>query len=208
MDTQNPPKKEVPAPPKEKILRVPTFWEKYTWINRVLFFAILLVLGAIVFILSSQKSAPQSAQTIPTPTIQSRERTNPGIVTRYTSPELGITFTYVNNNNGLSVWKVGNKVCVTSRSSLGKEYQKKDPDCFTGQYVEVFNKKTSQSLKEAIEEQLLAGYSKTACFVQDHRDKKNYGTVQYAEISYPLSDDPNDPGKNGKKCPEKYSLTE
>lgn len=75
----------------------------------------------------------------------------------YTSEKLGISFNYLEKNNGLEpiilVKEIGNKVYLyPSNGSVD-----------SGQYVEVFNKKLEDSLITAINNTILTGYSSTDC---------------------------------------------
>lgn len=119
----------------------------------------------------------------------------------YTDQKLGITFKYLTKNPSVTVFTVGeNKICIT--------YDESDSECTNGQYVEVFNKQSSQTLKEAIGERFLSGYDKKECFVQNLPVNEDKIDLRTAEITYP---EPSDPQAyffaNSEKCPGRYSKT-
>lgn len=134
-----------------------------------------------------------------------------GTIMRYTSPSLGITFTYLTDwfsKDGSqipineTVVRKGDKVCIGG-SLKDKSF------CDAGQTVEVFNKKSSQSLKEAIEEQLLKSYNREDCFVKalNDNDRATGSGDDKAEITYPYYSSHDDPFSEAtaSKCPADYS---
>jgi len=108
-----------------------------------------------------QTSTPPP-ETTPTPTSQPTippasytESTNITGQKRYTSPQLGISFLYLSSSQGSSfgVKEISNQVYLYD---LNYEYD-------SGQYLEVFTKESDQTLKEAIEQTFLEGYTADKC---------------------------------------------
>lgn len=134
------------------------------------------------------------------------QSSNPNLKT-YTSKTLGITFTYLGKQDTTEITtkELGNKVCVT--------YDPQDNTCSKGQFVEVFNKEKTQTLADAIKKQFLSNYSEKDCFVKTNltfSPNSNLAIKNYekAEIGFPASSDPNDPGwQNADKCPAVYTTT-
>ncbi len=174
----------------------------------ILFLIVLRILGIDIYNTKSDQQItliqPSTSPT-PMPTVEANEDlfdSLPDGIMRYTSPTLGITFTYltIDGETKFSVTRKGNKVCIT--------YDKNDPGCSKGQYVEVFTKNSTQTLNAAIEEQILKDYDKNKCFAEDHPGKKSVGALTFSEISYPPLEDPEAPFYgNEKNCPRKYSKT-
>ena len=112
---------------------------------------LLLFAAAVIFFYSFQKkqvvvekntgekkmTASTSAETVKPDTKVKVRVTKEGTVMRYTSPRLGITFTYIDNgitdSSNIYIMQKENTVCVT--------YDVKDDACEEGQSVAVFSKK-------------------------------------------------------------------
>lgn len=170
---------------------------------------LLTSLGAGYFVLknSTQKPTPTPvAVATPTPTPSPNPISSPTAgtdtltdlgnnVAKFSSPTLGISFNFVKSySNGETMYatRSGSVVCVTSNQN----------DCRQGQSVEIFSKKPSQSLSDAIKEQFLSGISENDCFVTTSFGK----TI----ISYPHNNNSDVPGWDSpaaQKCPEKYRET-
>ncbi len=142
------------------------------------------------------------------PTLQSKTSSTVQQVKNYpgtkefTSPKLKIVFNYLPSVNGMTVnvQEIGDKVYV----NLG------DRKIEDGQFVEVFSKSPSDSIKEAVKKQFLSGKSNTECFVVDSPAVfKNYpSNYQAVEISFPKPTDSNEPWWSGTdKCSADYAQT-
>src|SRR3989344_1064617 len=137
---------------------------------------------------------------------QNQTTDNPNLKT-YTSP-LGISFTYSPKQVSNSDWTItvkesGNKICVT--------YDVNDVNCLKGQYVQVFQKSITDSLKNAIKKQFLTNYSLNDCFILSQNPYSGFSypaSYKTAIISFPKSSDPNAlPWANAEKCPPSYTAT-
>lgn len=152
-------------------------------------------------LLDSSPSPSISASPKPTTSSDRFEEIGNNII-RYTSPELGISFTYLTEDDisyKYQIFRQGNLICIT--------YDSSDNKCTKGQFVKIFDKNLDESLFSAIENDFLIGIDKKECFVKSY-SKKDTGTVSYAEISYPLPTDPNAPfWTNADKCPSDYAKT-
>ena len=153
-------------------------------------------------ILSTFKFTPAS----PAGGDQNQTTDNPNLKT-YTSP-LGISFTYSPKQVSNSDWTItvkesGNKICVT--------YDVNDVNCLKGQYVQVFQKSITDSLKNAIKKQFLTNYSLNDCFILSQNPYSGFSypaSYKTAIISFPKSSDPNaSPWANADKCPSPYTAT-
>lgn len=170
------------------------------WILIYLIIGAIIYAGVYYFVLSKQSSKPQSAPVIktlttPTPPLNNNIKT-------YTDQKLGITFNYLTKDPSIVVFPITeNKVCIT--------YDKTDNDCNNGQYVEVFTKTADQTLKEAIEKQILKGIDQKDCYVINitkEYSKNALPNLEYDMITFPKTNDNNDPFSQSTaiKCPEKY----
>lgn len=157
----------------------------------------------------SQQEEPQATQA-ETGTPLAASPTNPTYtdpnVKTFTSDDLGIRFSYLEKQQTpgtIGAKQVGNKVYVYDISH--------PPD--QGQYVEVFTKATSDSLKEALTKQFLKGYPTADCFAEKINDpvakQKNPASFIFAHITFPRS--PNDGmeeiSTKADKCPKSYTET-
>lgn len=91
---------------------------------------------------------------------QTRSFTTPPGSNRYTSEKLGVSFYYQikQGEETFSVKEMGNKIYVHSNLS--------PPD--QGQYLEVFEKSSSDTLVDAINKTILTGYSQTDCVIDQN----------------------------------------
>ncbi len=182
----------------------------------ILFFVpALLLISAGVFFYKTQKISPTikkdttDVKVIAPPTIKISEPdtkekvlvTKEGTVMRYTSPKLGITFTYIDNgkldSTNTYILPKENTICVT--------YDIKDDACEKGQSVAIFDKDKTETLSQAIERFFLKNISKEKCFVEKYSGKfaPNF---EVAQIGYPEPTELNrEPGEIPKECPPHYS---
>jgi len=101
--------------------------------------------------------------------------------------EFKIPLNALNNNQGhCDVEEIENKITVCGDQ---------------GQYVEIFEKDSEQTLKEAIEEQFLKDYSSDKCWVEEIIREVNPNNYEYATIEYPVSTDGDFPWENWSSCP-------
>jgi hypothetical protein len=119
----------------------------------------------------------------------------------YTSPELGVSFKFT-FEFAPGIEREGDKICWD-----GWRPESGDNNCFV--HAEVFSKNPSQSLKEAIEEKILAGYDKNKCLLEifpDVKDKnKELATMYFAYAKAPyyyLSTGVDGPWENAESCPK------
>jgi hypothetical protein len=119
----------------------------------------------------------------------------------YASPRLGISFTFFDKSNGESIdaKEVGNKIYV---------YFAKYP--YTqGQYVEVFDKNSSDALDQAIKKQILVNISSSDCFVKNgNADKaaKFPSTFEVKTLGFPVDPNSDLPAfAQSNKCPIPYA---
>ncbi len=125
------------------------------------------------------------------------ERPSGGTV--YTSKALGITFSYLPSldDQTFAVKESGNRIYV---------YMAKN-EATTGQYVEVFDKRTNESFEQSIRRQILANYPSTSCKVELTRSNI-YPGAWVAEIGYPPATNASDPfWVNAPLCNDKYDKT-
>lgn len=120
----------------------------------------------------------------------------------YTSPNLGINFTYATQDLGQNILtqEIGDKVYIYSEGT----------ELVTGQSVQVFSKEPNETLAQAVAKKFLSGYSKTDCYVQSgtdiHATQPDSGVA--AVIAFPVDQNATDDGlSNAKKCPTGYALT-
>lgn len=181
----------------------------------------LILAGTILFVIAlggayyfGQKQTtpapviPQILPTKPAPTTPAtpaaQTPSDPNVKT-FSSAELGISFNYLEMQNGekFADKVVGNKVYV---------YQTKFP-VEQGQYVEVFSKDKADDLKTAIEKKFLVNYSKTDCFVTVGKNPVAKQVVPatfiFAQITVPVSpsDGMEELSAKWEKCPSPYTAT-
>lgn len=180
---------------------------------------VLLVVGAVLVIAAiagayflgqkQQAPAPVASPTVPTTTptptpAPTPTPTDPNVKT-FSSADLGITFNYLEMQNGekFAAKQVGSKVYV---------YQTKFP-VEQGQYVEVFSKDKADNLKTAIEKKFLVGYPPADCFVTIGKNPVTGQTVPatfvFAQITVPKSpsDGMEELSAKWGKCPSPYTAT-
>jgi hypothetical protein len=124
---------------------------------------------------------------------------------KFTSNDLGVTFTYQSkaaDNVVITVTEIGNKIYVHGT--------KEAPT--SGQSIEVFDKDSKVSIKQAIEQTFLKGISPQDCFVDIFDPKFNPGHPSSeinAGIGYPDPDPNNDTPAFAEpnKCPDEYEET-
>ncbi len=118
---------------------------------------------------SSSETTPSPTAEPTTPIASYTEDTAVLGQKKYTSPQLGISFLYLSSSQGsnFGVKEIGNQVYLYD---LNYEYD-------TGQYLEVFTKQSDQTLKQAIEQTFLEGYTTDKCIA----------TVSPASGEYPSS---------------------
>ncbi len=115
----------------------------------------------------------------------------------YYSEKLGVGFTYVPNASGtnftIAVTETNNKLYVHKTTEAPE----------TGQSIEVFEKDAALTLEEGLRAHFLTKSDPKNCFPKTlSTSLPNYAA---AGISYPPSDDPNNPSKNSDKCPAYYT---
>lgn len=101
----------------------------------------------------------------------------------FTSPDLGISFDFVDDNKSpIQVKEIGAKVYLNA----GGEQPP------AGKFVEVFSKNPSDSLEQAIQKAVMQGYSTQNCQIVSANPPTNYNSVnptfQYARIEVTGSD--------------------
>lgn len=119
----------------------------------------------------------------------------------YTSSVLGISFVYPkqNGNNKIFVFAEGNKICVT--------YNASDQNCKMGQFVEVFEKGTNETIQEAIQTQFLKDKDLSKCRVT-LLTKTNYpANFVKAEITFDINGDMEQMWEMTKYCSQDYGMT-
>ncbi|MCL5438771.1 MAG: hypothetical protein M1268_02150 [Patescibacteria group bacterium] len=195
-------------------VKIPT--QLFIFIGLAVLLIIILIVG---FYLGSNygKNNQKSAQPTPvtkvsptiqvtltstqiTPTVSLPESSNPN-VKRFISDILGISFTYLENqdNGKILAKEVGNKVYV---------YPSNLPET-TGQYVEVMSKDKNNTLEQALRKSILKGYSQANCLLKPvnlNNGNPDYVTI---EIVVPITDndDLSTIDEKAKKCPPKYTAT-
>jgi cytoskeletal protein RodZ len=142
----------------------------------------------------------------PTPTTTDKkpytENTNITNQKKYINPQLGISFLYLSidpldNTATFATKEVGNKVYVYNTKY---SYE-------SGQYVEVFNKNSDLTLKEAINKTFLENYSQDKCVVSTNESSNKYpSTYTLATIKVPGEfTDMLDMSERVKNCPKIYT---
>src|SRR5258708_5198580 len=172
---------------------------------------VLAILAIIVTSLNSKPTATRPSAINPTTTqsINAPAKTS----TTFTSPDLGISFDYDTLGGTYTAKEIGNRVYIYQTNL--------QPD--SGNFVEVFKKDPSQSLKDAIEQQLLKGYSPDDCIATLRTETIGWlgngylgdsiiapGSYIYAQIRVPqakfdAASGPGDKQALGEKCPQPYT---
>lgn len=155
--------------------------------------AILSILLMVIFLTQYSVSVSPKAYTIgfisiPLQTSLPSPTSIPIPVKTFTSPDLGIRFTYaastdVNDGIPLNALEEGNKVYVYETDQKPEN----------GMYIEIFSKDPQDSIIEAIKKRILRGYSTTNCVIQITDPLINPTTIkkyepksyQYAIITVP-----------------------
>lgn len=127
----------------------------------------------------------------------------PTNVKRFTSSNLGITFTYLTTAKDYkaTVQEIGDKVYINTNVSTTNPIT-------NGQWVQVFSKDSSDTLTQAITKRFLSGISTKDCFVTVQSRTNISKTQSAAIIDWPaaLIDDTHPFGDNSK-CPKEYQKT-
>ena len=204
----------------------PASKSKLPLILMIFLFIVVLFSGAY-YLLNQSKNTNQQKQTsvvpttapsltsIPSPTQTPTVNPSPQLTSSVDNPNLktyisplGVSFTYSPKQVSNSDWTItvkesGNKICVT--------YDVNDVNCLKGQYVQVFQKSITDSLKNAIKKQFLTNYSLNDCFILSQNPYSGFSypaSYKTAIISFPKSSDPNAlPWANAEKCPPSYTAT-
>lgn len=121
---------------------------------------------------------------------------------KFTSPALGITFTYLEKQNEVTIATLEkkNKVYVYMTNTQPT----------SGQYVEVFPKEGGVTTEAAIKANFLKGFSSTDCLVEPAAAEKKYvNNFEAWEITVPTSAEDNMETLSNKwdKCPKVYTST-
>ncbi|OGM06088.1 hypothetical protein A2125_00560 [Candidatus Woesebacteria bacterium GWB1_43_5] len=126
-------------------------------------------------------------------------------VKTYISSKLGISFSYkykYNDGDTINIKEIGNKVYVYPSKIKPED----------GQYVEVFDKDQTDSLKTAITKTILKGYSTSDCLVNEIiKNPSGSGVVAPASYKFAQTDVPRsgneellDLAQKAEKCPSPY----
>ncbi|HUD09194.1 MAG TPA: hypothetical protein VMR77_00080 [Patescibacteria group bacterium] len=123
--------------------------------------------------------------------------TNPNLK-RFISEDLGVTFTYLIDQNGqkISAQEIGNKVYVYFSNTQATE----------GQYLMIMDKDKNQTLEQAIRTQILKGYSESDCLIQPETQYIPVGFTALA-IVVPINQNDTSDQIQAKvqKCPATYT---
>ena len=149
-----------------------------------------------------------SSETTPSPTAQPTtpvasytEDTSITGQKKYTSPQLGISFLYLSSSQGSSfkIKEVANKIYIYDSNY----------DYDSGQYVEVFTKESDQTLKQAIEETFLEGYTADKCIATSSPASEEYpSTYIQGNITVPGEfTDIEEMALKWQECPQPYVRT-
>lgn len=112
---------------------------------------------------------------------QNQQKAKPGVKT-FTSEKLGISFTYSTLlQSPTNATEAGNKIFVYTGNQNPTQ----------GQFVEVFQKNSGETLKAAIKKLLLAGKSEADCFVEDYKLTDYPSGFVGAQIGYPTDSNDN-----------------
>jgi len=149
---------------------------------------------------SSEVTPTPSTQPTTPPVPYTESTTTPG-QKKYVNPELGISFLYLSSSQGTNfkTKELGNKVYLHNSTH----------DYDTGQYVEVFEKEVSQTLKQAIEETLLEGYSEEKCLASLGELSASY-PASYTKAIIKIAGDPStmsmeEMSEKVAECPKIYT---
>lgn len=129
------------------------------------------------------------------------EETNVPNQKKYTSPRLGISFLYLSPSGG-SNWgikEIGNKIYVYDFNF----------DYDSGQYLELFTKDSGQTLKQAIVQTFLEGYSSDDCLATSSPASGKYPAT-YIEGNIIVPGEFTDMEEMSQKwqlCPQTYTRT-
>ena len=206
---------QTPSPQNQPIQPPPAFEKPKSSITK---FIPIIIIGLILllvglgggYLLFGAKNGPEQksnmASNITPTTTQSISPTEAmrNIEKNFISQNLGIAFDYkqepFSDGTKVKVKESDNKVYVyVAREGSNTDYK-------TGQYVEIFQKDPGITLKEAIENKFLKGYSSNDCFVKNYDLNNPLPRYEGATISYPAPTDPNAAWfENGDKCPPVYS---
>jgi hypothetical protein len=121
----------------------------------------------------------------------------------YTSAKLGFSFTYAPTyaNKKVLVKETTDTIYVYTEGTKAE----------SGQFVRKFTKDSSSSLKTAIEQKFLQGYSSSDCFVvapDTYSASKLGSNWDTARISYPSGNvNAENPWAGADKCPKTYTTT-
>ncbi len=195
-------------PPKNSNTLFAVF--KYVTIGTgILGIGFLIALGGYLFAANNRKEiiqaptpvavetpAPVATQTpVASPSV---EDTNVPNQKRYINPGLGISFIFPSKagQDTIDVKEAGNKIYV---------YNTKYP--YTrGQYVEVFQKSTQDSLTKALQKQFLANISPNDCFVKDSKAANYSSSYEVKILGYPVDQNSDIPSfAQPNKCPSPYA---
>ncbi len=124
----------------------------------------------------------------------------------YVSPKLGISFLYLAKEDGLAdtfaTKEIRNRVYIYSNRSESYE---------NGQYIEVFEKDSLETLESTITKQFLTGKNLSECYVTVKKmgSNKYPDTYVTAEIDFPMSDDEGmeELLEKTEKCSPNYART-
>lgn len=173
-----------------------SFKSPLTLLAAVFFMAVVAGTGGYLLRISNNQPVPRSQLSpLSQPTIITQISATPGsnrlgpaqidlgTKIKYTSPFLGISFTYFPDQHGekFIVQEKGNEICLSPKNSH---------QCWGT--LKIFKKKPSQSLKEAITEQFLTSYDTKKCYVDDYLTSdddieatgNNLNNLKYARILY------------------------
>jgi len=152
---------------------------------------LILVAALLLYALSPWKAPAPASQA--TATVGAA--TSTGIQT-YSSQALGVSFKYDSANSGIQ--EAGTTTYVYPKDIQPEE----------GQFIRRFEKRSSETLTQAIDRQILSGYSTTTCTVTAAQSSVYPATYTKAEITYPAPTDPNAPfWQSASKCNEAYART-
>ena len=172
---------------------------------------LILLIGSVIYVYrrisAVTTSQPTIITAIPSPIPTGAQ---PSIVDtsvpgqkRYTNPEWGLTFLFptVSNGETFDIKQDGNKIYV---------YNTKYP--YTqGQYLQYFPKNSSESLTQALQNQLLTGISPSDCFVKATQADKEANFPPSSEIKtlgFPVDENSDIPAfAQTNKCPQPYAET-
>ena len=156
----------------------------------------------VVYLRNPEADEPVPEAVVETPAPDKIERI--GNLTYFTSEELGISFVVGDQDPNTTAYieRRNNRVYVVAAYTTNLE---------VGQWVEVFDKESDQTLAQAIETDFLQGYDPAACYVTVNPDyfyDQGYPSeYQLALIDYPTSTDPNAIPWIDHSCPQGYSKT-